>query len=182
MKTEKNQLSNTAKKLYSHDRLEEHIQSINKNPSTLLYPQKEEAERLYKEVRKQFYNFETHKWCGLKKYTQYINEHHIAPGAFIDFIKMVFSAYFRETANHKGRKPAFELLDKLKKSKTFNASKYSLPGIPLKEKTNIHNFLDAMKKVTDEYLDIPHEEMITLIFKEFNTGKTRNTLKRYYFD
>lgn len=142
---------------------------------------KEESMALFQEIKALFFNERSNKWSSIKFSKSYVSLKGIDPEIFILLLEHIFLSYYYNTGRTKGRTSALSFIRNLKISKNFNSTSRPSEWL-LQPETDILEFLLAAKEFAGFFKKGTHEKMVNFLHEEVNTGLSKSTLRRYYFD
>ena len=93
------------------------------------------------------------------------------------------SDFNQQYSKRKKENKSFASFIKKIDTKRRNRNKlHNSKSLKLADKSKIKKLLKELKVIKNRYLEGNHDELISLVSENINTGLTKNTLRKYYFD
>lgn len=139
-----------------------------------------DADAVFRDFKQIVYDPKSYKWSITSCLKFLTNLTDVKPANFLAHLQELNNK-LNNNKNIRGKVGFEKFIFRLKSSNKFMYSKYDFYGIKLNDDVDTFEFIRDLK-ILHKHLDISQNNFIKFVFKNFQTGFTESTFRRYYYD
>lgn len=165
--------------MFTINELTKFIKSYSDSSKTKVYkttPKLQQA--LYNHIKNETYSFSNYKW-SIKASKSFIIKHSVKPAEYTLFLEDLFNTYHKTFNKRIGLRGAIKFVEQLNHSESFQ--NISIKKYSLVDSRNYLEFLDKMKYIKDNHLNISDKEWIDFIHDNFELNRSKAVIRKEYY-